>query len=371
LSGIVRVAMIGCGDRAQDVYLPVLAAMPRHFRLCAVCDPDESRAAQAAVRYGVPGCRQIAEVLDVARPDACVLAVSPPPASDNGAALLQCVQAGVPALAETPIAVSAAEADDILAAVTRTGVVVEIAENYFRTPRERFKRMLLDADVFGPVNVAYADFVGHGYHGIAVLRSYIGFEHSVVEVRGDSNRFPVAGHRDTRRRSWQDDEFWQFGVLEFGNGARGVFSFSTLAYHSPIRPRTRAEVRFLAARGMGVGDELTVLTGEDAATHVVINPVTEMVDGIPVLAAITATGTDVTWENPLRDYGLRDTDQHGPLTIGLQLLAFYRAISGTAEPEYGVASARYDRLIDLALQRSWRSGMPEPVTAAPGRPSRP
>jgi hypothetical protein len=77
-----------------------------------------------------------------------------------------------------------------------------------------------------------------------------------------------------------------------------------------------------------------------------------------VPAALVATGTDLAWENPLRSYPLPDGDQHSPLTIGLQLLALHRAVADGATGEYGLAAARYDRLVDLALQRSWDTGGP-------------
>ena len=368
MTEVLRAALIGCGQRGRLTYLPVLTAMTEHFRLCAVCDPDERRLAEASAQYGVAGYRWIENLLQAESPDVCVLAVTPPPAPENGRALLQCAQAGVPALAETPIALTLAEADRIVAAISRSGTVAEIAENYFRTPRERFKRELLRAGLFGDVNVVYADFVGHGYHGISLLRSYVGFEQVVLTLWGDRHRYPAAelpgrgeGRRGEGRRGEGragNDELWQFGVLEFGNGARGIFSFSTLSYHSPLRPRSRAEVRFLATRGMGVGDELTALRADGTAGGLVIEPVLEPVQGIEVLAALIARGTDVTWENPLRRYPLPDGDQHGPLTIGLQLLALHRAVTDGAGPEYGVSAARYDRLIDLALQRSWDTKAP-------------
>jgi hypothetical protein len=300
-----------------------------------------------------------------AKPDACVLAVTPPPSPANGEALARCIEAGVAVLAETPIALTLEEADAIVARVAQAKAPVTIGENYPRTPANRFKIQLVEAGVFGPVNVVYADFVGHGYHGIAVIRGYVGGAVPVVAVRGDRHEFPVTPHSPRPGDRPEHNELWQFGVLEFGNGARGVFSFSTLAYHSPMRPRRRAEVRFLAGRGMGVGDELTVLDADGTAKPLEIVPVSEEVDGVAVPVALTAPGTGMVWENPLRSYPLAGNDQHSPLTIGLQLLSLHRSALGAAEPEYGVVAARYDRLIDLALQRSWDTGTTVRIPSGP------
>lgn len=353
MTAVLRAALIGCGRRGSSTYLPVLAGMDRHFRVVAVCDPDQERAAGAAARTGARPYRRLEDVLEHARPDVCVVCVTPPPDPANGAALLACIRAGVPALAETPVALTLAEADRLVAEAGRAGVPVEIAENYVRQPRHRYVRALLAAGLFGAVTVAYSDFVGHGYHGLALLRGYVGADRTVVRVTGDRQRFDVEPHRQ-RNDQVAREELWQFGVLTFDDGARGVFSFSTLAYHSPLRPRATAAVRFLATRGMGAGDALTTLD----AGPLVVAPVLERIRGVEVPAALTATGTDLVWENPLRDYPLPDGDQHGPLTIGLQLLALHRAVTEGAAPEYGLATARYDRLLDLALQRSWDTGGP-------------
>lgn len=361
----LRVALVGCGRRGRETYLPVLSTMDRHFRLVAVCDPDERARSETAAEYGVPGYASIDDLLAQASPDACVLVVTPPPSPANGEALARCMEAGVAVLAETPIALTLDEADAIVARAEVAKAPVTIGENYPRTPAHRLKIKLVEAGVFGPVNVVYADFVGHGYHGISVIRGYVGADVPVVAVRGDRHEFAVTPHVPRPGDRSQDRELWQFGVLEFGTGARGVFSFSTLAYHSPMRPRRRAQVRFLAGRGMGVGDDLTVLDDDGAARSVDIVPVIERVAGVAVPVALTAPGTGVSWDNPLRSYPLADGDQHSPLTIGLQLLSLYRSAVGEAEPEYGVVAARYDRLVDLALLESWETGGEVRIRAEP------
>lgn len=350
----LRVALVGCGTRGRGTYLPVLAAMSDHFTLCAVCDADPDKTAG----IDVPGYTDLETLLTQVKPDACVLAVTPPPSPANGHALRTCVRAGVPALAETPVALDLTEADQIAAAIAESGTPVEIGENYHRTPHHRFVMELLHANVFGQVNVAYADFVGHGYHGIALLRAYLGRHHQVAAVRGDSARHTVFPHVQRPGEPEQDSELWQFGVLEFEHGGRGVFSFSTLSYHSPLRPRTRSEMRFLASHGMGVGAELTTAGGP-----LTVRVALTQSGGVDVIAEICAVGTNACWQNPLRNYPLTaDGDQHSPLTIGLQLLALHRSVTDGAPPEYGVLDARSDRAIDLALTESMITR--EPVTLA-------
>ena len=100
-------------------------------------------------------------------------------------------------LQETPIANDLADADAIVAASTRAGSPVELAEQYYRRPMERIKAELLKAGLLGQVNVAYNDFMGHAYHGVSLIRSYIGFDDPIVRVNAVRPNFPVKPHFDS------------------------------------------------------------------------------------------------------------------------------------------------------------------------------
>src|SRR5262249_44063243 len=141
----LRVALIGCGRRAAEVYLPVIQGMPDHFLLTAVCDEIPERAESLGRRSGAGAFCSPDDLLAANVADLGVVCVTPPPSPRNGEVLLRCVEAGLPVLAETPIAKTMEEADRILAAGSRSRARVEIAENYWRTTWERAKRALIDA----------------------------------------------------------------------------------------------------------------------------------------------------------------------------------------------------------------------------------
>ncbi|HEU4508615.1 MAG TPA: Gfo/Idh/MocA family oxidoreductase [Pyrinomonadaceae bacterium] len=351
----LRVALIGCGVRGTTVYLPVLRKMNCHFRPVAVCDPQKDRADAAASFLRATAYNDLDKLLDECRIDLAVVAVTPPPSHLNAAVAQKCLEAGVNLLAETPIAPTLPEADKLIATAQRTGAKVEIGENYYRTPAELFKRSLIDAGVFGGIQVVYSDYVGHGYHGISLLRSYVGFDVDVTRVIGLTHEYPVQLHMYREGEPWRDTESWQFGVLEFGNGAHGIFSFSTLAYYSPLRwGREKCMVRFYAERGMGAGNDLAILHEGKETRPIGMRPRYATVDGQMTIAAIESDlPGNPGWENPLRDYGLLSGNQHDELTIGLELLSIYRALVEGVEPEYGIFEARYDRQLDLAMSESW------------------
>ena len=351
----LRVALIGCGVRGTTVYLPVLRKMNLHFRTVAICDPQKDRADAAANFLDATAYYDLDKLLNDCPIDLAVVVVTPPPSALNAIVAQRCLESGVNLLAETPIAPTLAEADKLIATAQRTGAKVEVGENYFRTPAERFKRSLIGAGVFGAVHVVYSDYVGHGYHGISLLRSYVGFDVDVTSVIGLTREYPVELHMYREGEPWRDTETWQFGVLEFRNGAHGVFSFSTLAYGSPLRwGREKCMVRFYAVRGLGVGNDLAILNDGKETCPIQMKTRWVSPQGQSTIAAIESDlPGNPGWENPLRDYPLAVGNQHDELTIGLELLSIYRVLVEGIEPEYGVIQARLERQIDLAMSESW------------------
>lgn len=368
---MLRVALIGCGVRGSNVYLPVLRKMGRHFRTVAVCDKNEVSANSAGAILGATAYFDVDKLLDECPIDLAIVVVTPPPSHMNAVVAQKCLAAGVNVMAETPLAPTLSETDDLIALAKSTGAKIEVGENYYRTATERFKRTLIEAGVFGAIHVVYSDYVGHGYHGISLLRSYIGFDVDVARVTGMTNDYSVQRHLYRENEPLRETETWQFGVLEFCNGARGIFSFSTLAYGSPLRwGREKCMVRFYGERGMGVGNDLAVLECGKETRPLVIQTRWATVEGQPTIAAIVSDlPGNLAWENPLRDYPLASGDQHAELTVGLELLSIYNAVVDGVEPEYGMKQARFDRQLDLAMSSSWSNhGIPVVIDPSVGTP---
>jgi predicted dehydrogenase len=264
---------------------------------------------------------------------------------------------GLHALLETPIAPDLADADAIIAEATARGLKVEVAEQYYRRPMERLKRLLIEAGVFGRVLVAYNDFMGHGYHGVSLIRSYIGFQVPIVAVSGVTGGFPVAPHY-----AWIDqtfgprDEQWEHAILRFQDGRLGFFNWSSISYDSGLR-WLRA-TKFFAEKGMAVGDRLTLLTpdGKDAQ-RIEIERHVHNVGGMETLSELVAdTAPPLAWRNPFRAYYMDDE----MIAVADCVLSLVRAIREDRPPEYGAEQARLDQEVTLAMRESARRGG-EPV----------
>ena len=104
------------------------------------------------------------------------------------------VEHGLHVLLETPIASELSEADAIIDAARQRGLKIEVAEQFHRRPLEQIKLKLIASGLFGRVYTAFNDFAGHGYHGVSVMRSYLGFGARPVRVTGTVRTYPLMAH---------------------------------------------------------------------------------------------------------------------------------------------------------------------------------
>ena len=166
---------------------------------------------------------------------------------------------------------------------------------------ERIKRALIQAGVFGRINTAYNDFMGHGYHGISLVRSYIGFEVPVVAVNGAMARFQTAPSYGWIEQSLSlREEQWEHATLRFADGRLGFFNWSSIAYDSPLR--WQRSPQFFGEKGMAIGDQLTLVTLDGKDTQpIFIERRFHNVGGMETLSKLVAhTHPEIVWRNPFR-----------------------------------------------------------------------
>jgi predicted dehydrogenase len=120
MSGRLRVAVVGVGHLGQH-HARLFAAMD-DVRLVGIVDTKPGRAAEIASRFGVPGFTHLRELpLDAL--DAATIAV---PTVSHVDVALPLVDAGVSILVEKPLASSLADADRLIEAAARRGVLLAV-----------------------------------------------------------------------------------------------------------------------------------------------------------------------------------------------------------------------------------------------------
>jgi predicted dehydrogenase len=284
------------------------------------------------------------------RPEAAVVSVA---YAANGEVGRRVVELGLHALLETPIAHDLADADAIISGAAARGLKIEVAEQYYRRPVERIKRALIQAGIFGKVLTACNDFMGHGYHGVSLIRSYIGFEVPVISVNGVTAQFSVAPHYAWISRTYgQREEQWEHAVLRFADGRLGFFNWSSIAYDSPLR--WLRSTRFFAEKGMALGDQLTLITPDGKDPQPIhIERRFHNVGGMETLSELVVhANPEIVWRNPFRGYHMDDE----MISVADCLMSLVRAIRENTAPEYGPLQARTDQAVTLAMLESARQG---------------
>jgi predicted dehydrogenase len=346
----IRFAIIGTSKRSDYLYGPLLTMLKDEVELVGIWGRSEEKARVLGEKYRLPWFTDLEQMQAEIRPEAAVVSVA---YAANGEVGRRVVELGLHALLETPIAHHLADADAIIAGAAARGLKIEVAEQYYRRPVERIKRALIQAGIFGKVLTACNDFMGHGYHGVSLIRSYIGFEVPVISVNGVMAQFSVAPHYAWISRTYgQREEQWEHAVLRFADGRLGFFNWSSIAYDSPLR--WLRSTRFFAEKGMALGDQLTLITPDGKDPQPIhIERRFHNVGGMETLSELVAhTNPEIVWRNPFRGYHMDDE----MISVANCLMSLVRAIRENTAPEYGLLQARTDQAVTLAMLESARQG---------------
>ncbi len=229
-SKTVRVGIVGMGIRGQ-MYAATCRALSG-AELVGVCDVDDSARAAAAGQFGVAGFADAAEMGRQASPEAVVGAT---PDFAHVAAAVAAAEAGCQLLIEKPLAMSVAEAQQIVAAVEAAGVQAMVAfENHWNPPFVNMKAAV-DAGELGAivsVNSQLDDRIDVPTKLLGWLgRSSPGWfllAHS-VELAGwvagqNPARVCARGHKGVLTGMGVDTYDAIHAIVEFDGGAIGSFS---------------------------------------------------------------------------------------------------------------------------------------------------
>jgi predicted dehydrogenase len=359
----LRIALIGTGARAGSLYAPLLRALPDEVTLVAVWGRGDEGARRLSESLGVPGYSDFDRLMRATAPQLGIVCVNK---QANGEVGLMAVEHGLHVLLETPVALTLCDADAIIAAAGRRRVKVEVAEQFHRRPLEQIKLKLIQAGLFGRVHSSFNDFAGHAYHGVSVMRSYLGFDARPVQVTGSVRRFNLAPHwARMANTTGPRVETQEHGIVEFEKGQLGIFHWTDVGYDSALRWWRSS--RFLAEQGMGISvgvgldveEWLTLLAaGGEAPRFITVERRWARVDGGALEAVLAHTGDPalpiVRWENPFRPAIQGRGAQWHDDEIGVAgcLMSLVNAVRHDVQPSYGALQARLDQEIVLALRQS-------------------
>jgi predicted dehydrogenase len=362
----IRVAIIGTARRSYGHYGPILQALPG-VELVSVWGRSEGSAQQLGARLGVPAYTDLDKLIRETAPQIGVVSVT---YGANGQVGLMAIEHGLHVLLETPIAHDLGEADAIIAAAEQRGVLVEVAEQFHRRPLEQLKLKLIASGIFGTVYTSFNDFAGHGYHGVSVLRSYLGFDAKPLTITGAVQRYGLASYYSRLANATDArDETQEHGIISFEGGRLGIFHWTNVGYDSPLRWWRSS--RFLAEKGMGVTvgtgldvqERLSLLAPDgEAPQFITVERRWERVDGGALAAMIAHTGQPdlpiVRWDNPFLREAPGTTPHWHDDEIGVAgcIKSLVDAVRTQTPPSYGALQGRLDQALILALRQSAEQG---------------
>jgi predicted dehydrogenase len=220
---MLRVGVVGVGGMGSH-HADSLAKV-EGAALSAVCDAKAEASEAAAGRFGVPGFTQIGPFLEAV--DAVIVATPPDyhrPAVEAAAA------AGKPIFCEKPLSTNLADADAMIAACDRAGVVFQHGFVLRFYPVHELARKLVDDGVIGDLVYIEGDYAGpyrgarerpkswygslgglmeNGIHKVDLLNWFGGELGSVAAERGS-----YSGHAD-----WED---WAVVLMRYKSGIPGT-----------------------------------------------------------------------------------------------------------------------------------------------------
>ncbi len=154
---MINFAIVGCGRIAKRHAELLGTGQIAGARLAAVCDIDPVRADTFATRYGVPGFTSLADMLKHPGIDAVSVLT---PSGEHARHAVEIAIAGRHIVVEKPMALTLEDADEMIAAADRAGVLLFVVkQNRFNVPvvkaREALEAGRLGKLVLGTVRVRW------------------------------------------------------------------------------------------------------------------------------------------------------------------------------------------------------------------------
>ncbi len=338
----IEYGIVGAGWRTE-FHMRIARALPEQFSIVGVVESNEAKRKPFENKWGVPVFADIDALLKKSSPSFVLAAVSWP---STPIVLAELAERQMPALSETP---PAPDMDGLrkIVPLTKKGVKIQVSEQYWLQPHNQACAAVIGKKLLGrPTYVQVS--VGHGYHGVSMIRRFLGIGLESPKISGKRFVAPiVAGsgregppEREEVKDSAQDIIFFDWG------DRLGVLDFTGDQYFGWIRnPR----VLIRGERGEIVDDVVYYL--KDFRTPIAMElrrDVTGAKGGLEgfYLRGIQA-GSDWAYFNPFAPGRLSD-DEIAIATCLAKMDEYVR----TGREFYTLAEACQDHYLNLLSQQA-------------------
>jgi len=228
----IQFAIIGGGWRTE-FYIRIAKLLPHLFKINSIYIRNVQKAKEFQEKWDVPVTSSIDDLIINQQLQFIVMCISKTNATSE---LLKLGQLNIPILAETPPAVTIEEIKSLYQYRNELKHIA-IAEQYIEQPLHASRMKLIKSGLIGEVNHAQVS-VAHGYHGINLIRAWLGIGHEACTIIGTKVNDPVV-EGPTRHTLPSEHRIvtpqQELAILQFANGKSSFFDFCREQYFSPIR----------------------------------------------------------------------------------------------------------------------------------------
>ena len=345
---MINFGIVGTGWRSE-FYLRIAAACPDRFRVVGLVTRDVARASEGYAHWGAPLFPSIDAMMAESSPLFVVVSV---PWDANPTVLKVLATAGVPSLSETPPATTVAEMEELYTLVEQ-GAKIQVVEQFWAQPHHAARLAFAASGKLGRVSQAQVS-VCHGYHGISLMRRFLGVGFENVVVTGQSFTSPIIKGQG-RDGFPEQEEIVDSGqaIAQFDFGDRlGVVDFTGEQYFSFVRAQ-RLLVR--GERGEIIDERATYLPDQYSPIAVNFERVATGVNGNlegNYLKGIRA-GESWLYHNPLAPAALPDEE----IAIATCMLRMAEYAEGGPD-FYSLAEACQDRYLGIIMEQAIEGAQP-------------
>lgn len=339
--------IIGAGWRAE-FFLRVARELPERFQVSIVVERNPEKRERLRRQWGVkvlPDLDALAECREEV--EFVVLCLSP---AVMPSMLIKAAELGFYVLSETFALESPEEIEEYYSKIQDSSKV-QFAEQYWLRPAHMARLAVIESGVLGTVSQAQIS-VGHGYHGISLLRKYLNAGFSDCEIKAWEFANPIV--QGPGRAGYPDKETMimdrqQVAVLDFG-GKWGMFDFTEEQYFSKIRG---SRVLIRGERGEIENDTIRYLKNYKTPVEYSMIRSGSGIDeglGAPVIEGIQAAG-DWLYVNPFGRPRLSDEE----IAIAAAAEKMHEYVS-SHKSFYSLEEACQDQYLDCMIRKAVKSG---------------
>lgn len=344
---MINFAIIGAGWRSE-FYLRVAKVAPSRFRVAGIYDQFPQVAQRLSDKFQIRAFSTLKEMLTQGAPDFVVACV---PRTALPSVLRQVSEYDLPILSETP---PGSTMDDLFAVweIVCSGARIQVAEQYWAQPHQAARLAFAESGKLGRITEVQVS-IAHGYHGISLMRRYLGVRYEPVTITAHKFVAPIVegpGRSGLPDNEKIIDSTQVIAWFDFGNRL-GVYDFTLDQYFSFIRGQ-RLVVRgqrgeIIDMKGVYLQDHLTPIN-VDFSRHSAGSE--GNLEG-NYLKGYQAGGEWI-YRNPFSPAVMSD-DEVAIATCLIKMKEYVK----TKEEFYSVAEACQDRYLDILMTESVAKGI--------------